>query len=108
MIRVWRKVTDNTPKTRLIPNSSNDVTVGFATVDLSVLMAGLPTISGWFNIIDHSGCINGQIKVRNQLSTDCFFDCKRYFFYRRQSQIFFLNLKFIFFYFRFTLNPKMT
>lgn len=26
-------------------------------------MAGLPSISGWFNIIDHSGCINGQIKV---------------------------------------------
>lgn len=46
------------------PNSSNDVTIGRATIDLSVLMAGLPTISGWFNIIDHSGCINGQIKVR--------------------------------------------
>ncbi|XP_055320202.1 C2 domain-containing protein 3 isoform X2 [Sitodiplosis mosellana] len=63
VIRVWRKISDNTPKTRLIPNSSNDVTIGFATVDLSVLLAGLPTISGWFNIIDHSGCINGQIKI---------------------------------------------
>lgn len=65
VIRVWRKISDNTPKTRLIPNSSSDVTIGCASVDLSVLMAGLPTISGWFNIIDHSGCINGQIKVRH-------------------------------------------
>lgn len=63
VIRVLRKVSDNAPKARLIPSSSNDVTIGFATVDLSVLLAGLPSISGWFNIIDHSGCINGQIKV---------------------------------------------
>lgn len=62
-IRVWRKVGDNTSKMRLIPNPSNDVTIGLASIDLSVLIAGLPFISGWFNIIDHSGCINGQLKV---------------------------------------------
>lgn len=59
-IRVWRKVGD---KMRLIPNPSNDVTIGLASIDLSVLIAGLPLINGWFNIIDHSGCINGQLKV---------------------------------------------
>lgn len=61
-----RETKNNTSKARpKQPHSSNDVTVGCATVDLSVLLAGLPTISGWFNIIDHSGCINGQIKVTN-------------------------------------------
>lgn len=62
-IRVWRKFGDNTSKMRLIPNPSNDVTIGLASIDLSVLIAGLPFISGWFNIVDHSGCINGQLKV---------------------------------------------
>lgn len=64
MIHVWRKINnDNTPKARLIPNSSNDVKIGNVSVDLSVLTVGLPSISGWFNIIDHAGYINGQIKV---------------------------------------------
>lgn len=63
MIRVWRKISDNSTKARKMPHS-NDVTIGCASVDLSVLLAGLPSISGWFNIIDHSGCINGQIKVK--------------------------------------------
>ncbi|XP_031632072.1 uncharacterized protein LOC116346267 [Contarinia nasturtii] len=77
VIRVWRKISDNTPKTRLIPNSSNDVTIGFASVDLSVLMAGLPTISGWFNIIDHAGCINGQIKIHIKPKDDLSIHQKR-------------------------------
>lgn len=56
LIRVWRVV-------QPVSNPSSDALLGSASVDLSVLKAGLPTISGWFNIIDDSDSINGQIKV---------------------------------------------
>lgn len=40
-----------------------DTVIGFATLDLTVLLSGLPNVQGWFNIIDFSGKCNGQINV---------------------------------------------
>ncbi|KAI8520269.1 C2 domain-containing protein 3 [Branchiostoma belcheri] len=40
-----------------------DRVVGFASVDLSTLSAGLHYISGWYNIMDFNGHCHGQIKV---------------------------------------------
>lgn len=37
--------------------------VGFSAIDLRVLLNGMVAISGWYNIVDFSGRINGQIKV---------------------------------------------
>ncbi|KAM4743002.1 C2 domain-containing protein 3 isoform 2-T2 [Anableps anableps] len=37
--------------------------VGFATVDLSPLLWGFPSVCGWYNITDLSGQCHGQIKV---------------------------------------------
>jgi len=44
-------------------NLEKDAVIGFSAIDLSVLMAGFPTVSGWFHIMDFIGKCNGQIKV---------------------------------------------
>lgn len=40
-----------------------DIVIGFSAIDLSVLISGFPTVSGWFHIMDFTGKCNGQIKV---------------------------------------------
>lgn len=37
--------------------------IGFSTLDLTVLSAGLPSICGWYNVMDFSGTCRGQIKL---------------------------------------------
>ncbi|CAG2054342.1 unnamed protein product [Timema podura] len=37
--------------------------VGFAAVDLNILLYGLPVVSGWYNLMDFTGHCHGQIKV---------------------------------------------
>ncbi|XP_076255909.1 uncharacterized protein LOC143193530 [Rhynchophorus ferrugineus] len=59
IFKVWKKSTNAV----LQPNTQTDVVLGFAAVDLSVLKAGLPSIQGWFNIMDFSGKCNGQINI---------------------------------------------
>lgn len=68
ILKVWHLVDSDAA----VVNLEEDIVIGFAAVDLSVLMAGFPTISGWFHIIDFSGKCNGQIKVyfRNIFYTD--------------------------------------
>ncbi|KAL6266014.1 hypothetical protein P5V15_002866 [Pogonomyrmex californicus] len=44
-------------------NLKRDIVIGFSAVDLSILMTGFSTISGWFHIIDFTGKCNGQIKI---------------------------------------------
>ena len=41
-----------------------DIYIGAVQVDLSTLAVGLPQISGWYNISDFGGQIQGQLKVR--------------------------------------------
>ncbi|KAK5643591.1 hypothetical protein RI129_007436 [Pyrocoelia pectoralis] len=59
IFKVWRKSNSNAPQ----PNLQTDVILGFAALDLTVLMAGLPSVQGWFNIVDFSSKCNGQIKI---------------------------------------------
>ena len=40
-----------------------DTALGFAAVDLNVLLFGMPSVSGWFNITDYAGRCSGQMKV---------------------------------------------
>lgn len=63
VLRVWRKTSNDLPQARLLPNPLEDIVIGFVAIDLTVLMAGMPSITGWFNIVDYAGHINGQIKV---------------------------------------------
>uniref|UniRef100_A0A3B3ZKB9 C2 domain-containing protein n=1 Tax=Periophthalmus magnuspinnatus TaxID=409849 RepID=A0A3B3ZKB9_9GOBI len=37
--------------------------IGFASVDLTPLLCGLPSVCGWYNITDFSGQCHGQLKV---------------------------------------------
>lgn len=37
--------------------------IGFASVDLTPLLCGLPSVCGWYNITDFSGHCHGQLKV---------------------------------------------
>ncbi|KAJ8910287.1 hypothetical protein NQ315_014962 [Exocentrus adspersus] len=59
IFKVWRKASN----TVLAPNMQTDVVLGFAAVDLTVLLAGFPNVQGWFNIIDFTGKCNGQINI---------------------------------------------
>lgn len=42
---------------------SGDYSLGFASVDLAPLAAGLRQLIGWYNIMDFNGQCKGQIKV---------------------------------------------
>jgi len=36
--------------------------IGFTTIDLRPLLAGMSYLSGWYNIVDFTGLCQGQIK----------------------------------------------
>ena len=55
---MWSKVA--TPSTDC---TTDDIYIGCAHIDLSTLTFGLPQISGWYNITDFGGLIQGQMKV---------------------------------------------
>lgn len=40
-----------------------DRVIGFASVDLSPLVCGFPSVCGWYNITDFGGQCHGQLKV---------------------------------------------
>ncbi|XP_070171279.1 uncharacterized protein [Polyergus mexicanus] len=60
ILKVWYLID---PDTSTEINLGKDIVIGFSAVDLSVLIAGFPTVSGWFHIMDFTGKCNGQIKV---------------------------------------------
>lgn len=60
VVKVWRKVAQDSDM-KAAP--FEDAVVGFSAIDLSVLLTGLPVLSGYYNIMDFSGRCNGQIKL---------------------------------------------
>ncbi|XP_018309103.1 uncharacterized protein [Mycetomoellerius zeteki] len=60
ILKVWHLIDPNTSKDI---NLRRDIVIGFSAIDLSILMAGFPTVSGWFHIMDFTGKCNGQIKI---------------------------------------------
>ena len=51
---------------RLFPvwiEKSGDKVLGFVAIDLSPLLSGLQQISGWYNISDAIGNVQGQLKI---------------------------------------------
>ncbi len=42
---------------------SGDKVLGFVSIDLSPLLSGLQQISGWYNISDSTGNVQGQLKI---------------------------------------------
>ncbi|KAK2587232.1 hypothetical protein KPH14_002971 [Odynerus spinipes] len=60
ILKVWR-LFDPDISTQI--DMERDIVIGFSAIDLSVLITGFPSISGWFHIMDFTGKCNGQIKV---------------------------------------------
>nr|XP_012136642.1 PREDICTED: C2 domain-containing protein 3 isoform X1 [Megachile rotundata] len=60
ILKVWR-IFD--PDISMQINLEKDMVIGFSAIDLSILINGFPTVSGWFHIMDFTGKCNGQIKV---------------------------------------------
>ncbi|XP_049545212.1 uncharacterized protein LOC125956949 [Anopheles darlingi] len=64
IVKVWRKAAlSDAPKCRLLPAPMEDAVIGFCAIDLALLLSGLSSILGWYNIMDFSGRCNGQIKI---------------------------------------------
>ncbi|CAG9806149.1 unnamed protein product [Chironomus riparius] len=61
VIKVWRKPSHDPQK--IEPSPFEDSVIGFSAIDLSVLLTGLPVLSGYYNVIDFNGRSNGQIKI---------------------------------------------
>ena len=59
-LQVWSQAdaSDQSPESQ-----QGDMYIGCAHVDLSTLALGLPQVSGWYNISDFGGQIQGQLKV---------------------------------------------
>lgn len=60
VVKLWRK---NLPDSDMKATPIQDVAVGFSAIDASVLLTGLPILSGYYNIMDFSGRCHGQIKL---------------------------------------------
>ena len=65
VFKVWHKI--NIDSANLLPDKDIDRVIGFVSVDLSPLTAGLKQLSGWYNIVDFSGICQGQLKVSESL-----------------------------------------
>jgi hypothetical protein len=57
IFKVWQSVNES------CKDPTRDTVLGFAAVDLTVLLFGMPWVSGWFSIMDFAGQCSGQIKV---------------------------------------------
>ncbi|CAL7937124.1 unnamed protein product [Xylocopa violacea] len=60
ILKVWRILN---AEVNMQINLEKDIVIGFSAIDLSVLLSGFPTVSGWFHIMDFTGKCNGQIKI---------------------------------------------
>ena len=60
-LQVWSGVSNDSSSATGC--QEGDSYIGCALVDLSTLALGLPQISGWYNITDFGGQLQGQIKV---------------------------------------------
>ena len=81
------KIQQNRNELLTRPAQSTDLgdhVVGFGAIDLSPLLKGFPSVCGWYNVIDFTGKIRGQIKVEvKPLKTEANLDLLR----RHQSSI---------------------
>ncbi len=58
--------------------------LGFVSIDLSPLLSGLQQISGWYNIVDTIGNVQGQLKISIVPQEDLF-ELKRFKYKSNQN-----------------------
>jgi hypothetical protein len=64
---------------------SGDKVLGFVSIDLSPLLSGLQQISGWYNVVDTVGNIQGQLKI-SIIPQEDLFELKRFKYNSNQNQ----------------------
>jgi hypothetical protein len=64
---------------------SGDKVLGFVSIDLSPLLSGLQQISGWYNIVDTIGNVQGQLKI-SIIPQEDLFELKRFKYNSNQNQ----------------------
>ena len=64
---------------------SGDKVLGFVSIDLSPLLSGLQQISGWYNISDSGGNVQGQLKI-SIIPQEDLFQLKRLKYNSKQYQ----------------------
>lgn len=74
ILKVWHKINADI---ETIPEKSGDKVLGFVSIDLSPLLSGLQQISGWYNIVDTIGNVQGQLKISIVPQEDLF-ELKRF------------------------------
>ncbi|CAF2487401.1 unnamed protein product [Rotaria sp. Silwood2] len=82
ILKVWHKINADIES---IPEKSGDKVLGFVSIDLSPLLSGLQQISGWYNIIDTVGNVQGQLKISITPQEDLF-EFKRMKYNSKQYQ----------------------
>ncbi|CAF1190222.1 unnamed protein product [Rotaria sordida] len=82
LLKVWHKINADIES---IPEKSGDKVLGFVSIDLSPLLSGLQQISGWYNIIDTIGNVQGQLKI-NIIPQQDLFEFKRMKYNSKQYQ----------------------
>ncbi|CAF0929940.1 unnamed protein product, partial [Didymodactylos carnosus] len=74
ILKVWHKINADIES---IPEKSGDKVLGFVSIDLSPLLSGMQHISGWYNIIDMIGNVQGQLKI-SVIPQEDLLELKRY------------------------------
>ena len=69
----------------ILIEKSGDKVLGFVSIDLSPLLSGLQQISGWYNIVDTIGNIQGQLKI-SIIPQEDLFELKRFKYNSSQNQ----------------------
>ncbi|CAF1106445.1 unnamed protein product [Rotaria sp. Silwood1] len=82
ILKVWHKVNADI---ETIPEKSGDTVLGFVSIDLSPLLSGLQQISGWYNIVDTIGNIQGQLKI-SIIPQEDLLELKRFKYKSNQNQ----------------------
>ncbi|CAF4062202.1 unnamed protein product, partial [Rotaria magnacalcarata] len=82
ILKVWHKINADIES---IPEKSGDKVLGFVSIDLSPLLSGLQQISGWYNIVDTVGNVQGQLKI-SMTPQDDLFEFKRMKYNSQQYQ----------------------
>ncbi|UJR25905.1 hypothetical protein I4U23_007253 [Adineta vaga] len=82
ILKVWHKIN---VEIESIPEKSGDKVLGFVSIDLSPLLSGLQQISGWYNISDAIGNVQGQLKI-SIIPQEDLFELKRLRYNSKQYQ----------------------
>jgi len=63
IIKVWHRPTPPPEAGSDVTTQLEDHVVGFGAVDVTPLLKGFPSVCGWYNVIDFTGRVRGQVRI---------------------------------------------